>query len=176
MTAGDLRFPVLIAAALLLLACQSLSTDRVRAVAELNPTAGHEATGRVRFTQTTEGVQVHAVVTGLKPHREHGFHVHESGDCSAPDAMSAKGHFDPRGRAHGHFKAATHHAGDMPNLKADASGRAEAVIMLDDVTLQPGTANIVGRGVIVHAQPDDYRSQPAGDAGARIACGVIRVD
>ena len=176
MTAGDLCFPILIAAVLLLPACQSLPTDRVRAVADLQPTAGHEATGRVRFTQTTEGVQVHAVVTGLEPYREHGFPVHEAGDCSAPDATSAKGHFDPRGRAHGHFKAATHHAGDMPNLKADASGRAEAVITLDDVTLHPGAANIVGREVIVHAQPDDYRSQPAGKSGARLPCDAIRVD
>ncbi len=173
MTAGTQHFSICIAA-VLMSACQSLPTERAGAMADLRPTAGHEATGRVQFTQTSEGVQVHAVVTGLQPNREHGFHVHESGDCSAPDAMSAKGHFDPHGRPHGHIKAATHHAGDMPNLKADASGRAEVVILLDAVTLQPGAANILGRGVIVHAQPDDYRSQPAGNAGARLACGEIR--
>lgn len=167
-----LRLPVLIAA-VLLPACKSLPTDPVDAVADLRPASSSDVKGRVRFTTTREGVQVHAVVTGLQPNREHGFHVHEAGDCSAPDASSAKGHFDPGGRAHGHFQNQPHHAGDMPNLKADASGRAEALFLLDEVSLRPGTSSIIGRGVIVHAQPDDYRSQPAGNAGARLACGVI---
>jgi Cu-Zn family superoxide dismutase len=166
--------PALTAAALLA-ACQSLPTDPAGAVAELRPTSGHEAQGRVRFTATGAGVQVHALVTGLTPNREHGFHVHEAGDCSAADASSAKGHFDPHSRPHGHYQAASHHAGDMPNLRADASGRAEAIVVLNGVSLHEGPSNIVGRSVIVHAQPDDYRSQPAGNAGARVACGVIRL-
>jgi Cu-Zn family superoxide dismutase len=88
--------------------------------------------------------------------------------------MSAKGHFNPYGARHGHYGTKARHAGDMPNLKADASGNAELTADLDIVTVTPGNASIVGRGLIVHAQADDYKSQPVGNAGARIACAVIR--
>ena len=116
---------------------------------------------------------MHATVTGLKPNQEHGFHIHEVGDCSAGDGMSAKGHFNPAEKPHGHYTTTARHTGDMPNLRADAQGRAEAKFELDVMTLAPGQNNIIGRSVIVHAQPDDYKSQPVGNAGARLACGVI---
>ena len=153
--------------------CQSMSVDAPRATAELQPTQGHATRGSVQFTQRGDKVEVHASVTGLVPNREHGFHVHEAGDCSAGDGMSAKGHFNPGIKPHGHFGSASRHVGDMPNLRPDERGRAEARFELDLLTLQPGPNNIIGRGLIGHAQPDDYASQPAGNAGARLACGVI---
>ena len=147
--------------------------DMSAAVAELKPTAGNMAAGTVRFEQHGKHLMVFARVTGLKPGQEHGFHVHEKGDCSASDGTSAGGHFNPLGKAHGHHGKGDHHAGDMPNLKADANGVAEAKFHLDGVTVGSGPADIVGRGLIVHANPDDYTSQPVGNAGARLACAVI---
>jgi Cu-Zn family superoxide dismutase len=145
---------------------------QVTAVATLSPTQGRTASGTVTFTSVDGGVTVHARVTGLKPNAEHGFHVHEKGDCSSADATSAGGHFNPASAPHGP-QDAPHHAGDMPALKADAGGVAEARFRLSGVSIGSGAADIVGRGVIVHADPDDYRTQPTGNAGARIACGVI---
>ncbi len=118
-------------------------------------------------------VYVSAEVSGLAANQEHGFHVHEKGDCSSGDGMSAGGHFNPDGKPHGP-QAAAHHAGDMPNLKADANGVAKASFVLDDVTVAAGAKSIVGRGLIVHKDPDDYKTQPTGNSGARLACAVIR--
>ncbi len=166
---------LLMAAAVALAGCQTAPTsDAPRASASLQPTRGHQASGTVTFTQVGTKVRVHAVVTGLKPGQEHGFHVHEAGDCSSGDGMSAKGHFNPFGKPHGHHSTTERHAGDMPNLRADASGRAEVTVELDVLTVAPGPASVVGRGLIVHVQPDDYRSQPVGNAGARMACAVIQ--
>jgi superoxide dismutase, Cu-Zn family len=143
-----------------------------RAAAMLAPTQGNGTRGTVTFEAMGDHVMVQARVSGLKPNSEHGFHVHEKGDCSAPDAMSAGGHFNPGGKAHGP-QDSDRHAGDMPNLKADANGNAEQKFMLMGVTIGSGTADIIGRSVIVHIQPDDYKTQPTGNSGARIACGVI---
>ena len=107
------------------------------------------------------------------PFRQHGFHVHEVGDCSAADASSAKGHFNPAGKGHGHHHGPERHAGDLPNLVADAAGRATYRAEVDMLTLDKGPMGIVGRSLVVHADPDDYRSQPAGNSGKRVACGVI---
>jgi len=162
------------AAALALAGCQSVPADSPRATASLQPTKGNQTSGTVTFVQAGSKVRVHAVVTGLKPGQEHGFHVHEAGDCSSGDGMSAKGHFNPHGKPHGHHGTLERHAGDMPNLRADANGRVDATFELDVVSVTPGAASIVGRGLIVHVQPDDYRSQPVGNAGARMACAVIQ--
>ena len=162
------------AAALALAGCQSIPPDAPRAMASLQPTKGNQTSGSVAFVQVGSKVRVHAVLTGLKPGQEHGFHIHEAGDCSSGDGLSAKGHFNPFGKPHGHHATTERHAGDMPNLKADANGRAEATFELDVVSVAPGAASIVGRGLIVHVQPDDYRSQPVGNAGARMACAVIQ--
>ena len=145
-----------------------------KATAELRPTTGNTAAGMVTFTQFGDKVRVQAVITGLKPGMEHGFHIHEVGDCSSGDGMSTKGHFNPYGKPHAHFSTPERHAGDLPALKADAAGRAELTVDLDVMTVAAGPSSVVGRGLIVHAQPDDYRTQPTGNAGARIACGVIR--
>jgi Cu-Zn family superoxide dismutase len=167
------RALLIAASAAALAACQSVPRDAPRATAGLQPTKGNVTSGTVTFVQVGDKVRVHAIVTGLKPGQEHGFHVHEAGDCSSGDGMSAKGHFNPHGKPHGHGST-ERHAGDMPNLRADAGGRAEATFDLDVISVAPGPASIVGRGLIVHAQPDDYKSQPVGNAGARLACAVIR--
>ena len=158
----------------LLAACQSVPPDAPRATASLQPTRGNQTSGTVRFVQSGGKVRVNAVVVGLKPGREHGFHVHEAGDCGSGDGMSAKGHFNPHAKPHAHHGTAERHAGDMPNLRADANGRAEASFELDVISVAPGPASVVGRGLIVHADPDDYRTQPTGNAGARMACSVIQ--
>jgi Cu-Zn family superoxide dismutase len=113
-------------------------------------------------------------VQGLKPGQEHGLHIHEVGDCSSGDGMSTQGHFNPQGKPHGHHGSAERHAGDLPSLKANKAGRANVQVDVDGITVTPGPASIVGRGLIVHADPDDYKTQPTGNAGARIACGVIQ--
>ena len=165
---------VLLSAAVLLAGCQMFRTEGPQATADLRPTKGNSASGTATFTQYGDKVRVHAVVTGLRPGQEHGFHVHEVGDCSSGDGMSTKGHFNPYGKPHAHFSTAERHAGDLPALKADANGRAELTVELDVMTVASGPASVVGRGLIVHAQQDDYRTQPTGNAGARLACAVIR--
>jgi Cu-Zn family superoxide dismutase len=170
------RSAALITACLALWGCQTPAPGTAGATATLRPTQGQQVAGDVRFVQTgPDDIEVTATVTGLTPNQEHGFHIHEVGDCSAPDAMSAKGHFNPAAHSHGNPAGSMHHAGDMPNLKADASGRAQARFIVHGVTIGPGASSIAGRGLIVHAKPDDYASQPAGNAGARLGCGVIEV-
>jgi Cu-Zn family superoxide dismutase len=142
------------------------------AMAKLAPTQGSTANGTVWFTQDGLRVNVRAQFSGLAPNQEHGFHVHEKGDCSAPDGMSTGGHFNPGGRPHGPQNA-PHHGGDMPSLKADAAGNAQASFQMEGVTIGTGIDGLLGKGVIVHAKPDDYTTQPTGNSGARIACGVI---
>jgi Cu-Zn family superoxide dismutase len=162
------------AACALLAGCASMGDDGMRATAQLQPTKGNKTFGEATFEQV--GDKVHAIiyVQGLKPGQEHGLHIHEVGDCSSGDGMSAKGHFNPYGKPHGQPGSSDRHAGDLPALKAGKDGRAKVDVMADIITVQPGPTSIVGRAVIVHADPDDYRTQPTGNAGARLACGVIR--
>jgi Cu-Zn family superoxide dismutase len=163
------------AAAVLLAACQTMSSDAPpRATAQLQPTKGNKTIGEATFEQVGNKVHVWVFVQGLKPGQEHGLHIHEVGDCSSGDGMSAKGHFNPLGKPHGHPGSAERHAGDLPSLRADKAGRAKVDIEIDVITVTPGPASIIGRGLIVHADPDDYRTQPTGNAGARLACGVIQ--
>jgi Cu-Zn family superoxide dismutase len=161
-------------AAAALAGCAGVSDDTQRASAQLQPTKGNKAAGSVTFQQRAGRVHVVAEVSGLQPGREHGFHIHEVGDCSSEDGMSAKGHFNPHMKPHGHYSGGERHAGDLPALKADQSGRARLEHDLDIMTVAPGPASIIGRGLIVHADPDDYKTQPTGNAGARLACAVIQ--
>jgi Cu-Zn family superoxide dismutase len=131
------------------------------------------AKGVVTFEETPDKVLVTVRVSGLQPNQEHGFHVHEKGDCSAPDATSAGGHFNPDQYPHAHPGQGKRHAGAMHNLKADAKGQVDTTLEVDTVRLTEGKYRIVGRALIIHAKPDDYVSQPVGNAGGRIACGVI---
>lgn len=141
------------------------------AKAVLKPTQGNAVSGTVTFAQEAGGVRVVAEVTGLTP-GDHGFHIHEKGDCSAPDASSAGGHFNPGGHKHGAPDAAERHAGDFGNLTADASGHAH-YNRLDKQIKLGGPDTIIGRGLIVHEKVDDLQTQPTGNAGGRVACGVI---
>lgn len=142
-------------------------------VCVLVPTAGHQVTGTVTFTQEKGFVRVIADVNGLTPGK-HGFHVHDLGDTRAADGTATGGHFDPKGHPHGGPSASRRHAGDLGNLTADASGHAH--LEWDDYKLQlNGPETILGRSVIVHADEDDLSSQPTGNAGARVAQGVIGI-
>ena len=162
------------AAAALLAACQSVPSDAPRAAAKLEPTKGSSVGGTVNFMQVGDNVRVVANVTGLQPNGEFGFHIHEVGDCSSGDGMSTKGHFNPYGKPHAHAGTPERHAGDLPSLRSDAGGNAKVDADVDIITVANGPASIVGRGLIVHAQPDDYKTQPTGNAGARSACAIIR--
>ncbi|MDR3086989.1 MAG: superoxide dismutase family protein [Azoarcus sp.] len=142
-----------------------------QAVAKLAPTEGNTVQGNVTFKQEKKGVRIIASVSGLTAGM-HGFHVHEKGDCSAPDGSSAGGHFNPDGHQHGKVDAAKHHAGDLPSLKADAKGNATLNTLVKGLMLT-GDTGIVDRALIVHANPDDYTTQPTGNAGGRVACAVI---
>ena len=144
-----------------------------RAVANLASTKGNSASGTVTFEQQGGKVRVSGTVTGLKPGAEHGFHVHEKGDCSSGDGMSAGGHFNPLGKGHGHMSGVGTHAGDLPNLRADAYGVATFSVETEGITVDSGVTGILGKGLIVHRDPDDYKSQPVGNAGPRLACAVI---
>lgn len=143
------------------------------ATAKLEPTRGNTAAGTVTFVQWGEVVKVSGSISGLKPGAEHGFHVHEKGDCSSGDGLSAGGHFNPGGKPHGHHGMGEHHTGDLPSVKADASG--VAAIHFESRTIRAGSSanDIVGKGLIVHRDPDDFKTQPTGNAGPRLACAVI---
>lgn len=145
-----------------------------RATASLQPTKGNKTFGEATFEQIGPNkVRVVVFAQNLKPNAEHGFHIHEAGDCSSGDGMSAKGHFNPLGKPHG-MPGPQSHAGDLPMLKAAKNGRAKLDFELEGTTVAPGSTSIVGRGLIIHAGPDDFKTQPTGNAGARLACGVIQ--
>lgn len=133
--------------------------------------------GELTFDPGEGGLRLHGQVTGLKPGSAHGFHLHETGDCSAPDATSAGGHFNPDEMQHGDRQTpGPHHAGDMPNLVAGDDGIAPVDVILDGLQIDGEPMHdVVGRAIIVHAQADDYATQPTGNAGARIACGVVEL-
>jgi Cu-Zn family superoxide dismutase len=132
--------------------------------------------GKLTAMPMADGVHLRGEVGGLAPNSSHAIHIHERGDCSAADASSAGGHFNPGAAPHGKVGAGPHHGGDMDNLVANSDGVATVDVHASGVTLGGGAANdIAGRAVVVHAAADDYRSQPAGNAGARVACGIIVV-
>jgi Cu-Zn family superoxide dismutase len=144
----------------------------LKAIAVLHPTAGNKVGGTVTFTEVADGVQMHAEITGLAP-GNHGFHVHEFGDCSAPDASSAGAHFNPTNKPHAGPDATERHVGDMGNVEANASGKATLEYVDHQISLTNDEQSAIGRSVVVHVKADDLKSQPAGDSGARVACGVI---
>ena len=143
------------------------------ASAKLEATKGNSTAGDVKFATRGTKVLVTANISGLTP-GSHGFHIHEKGDCSSGDGMSAGGHFNPLSKPHGPPTTMDRHTGDMPMLLADASGNASISTELDVMTIGSGATDIVGKAVVVHKDPDDYKTQPTGNAGARVACGVIQ--
>lgn len=158
-------------------ASPAAGASSVRAHATLAPASGSDVSGTLSFENTDQGVRITGRIAGLEPGSIHGFHIHENGDCSAPDASSAGGHFNPGHEPHGQVGEGPHHAGDLPNQQANAEGVATVDVLAPGVELGTGgSTDILGKAVIVHAKPDDYTSQPSGDAGSRIACGVITRD
>jgi Cu-Zn family superoxide dismutase len=149
------------------------SSKVTMAVAVVDGLGDHKVKGKVTFTQKSDGVEIVAELTGLEP-GEHGFHIHEFGDCSMADGKCAGGHFNPTGMPHAGPDAEKRHAGDFGNIKADASGKA-MYKRVDNMISFSGANSIIGRSVIVHAKPDDLKTQPSGDAGDRIGCGVIGI-
>ena len=142
-------------------------------IAVMQPTKGNQVAGSVRFTDVEGGVRVVADISGLTPSGKHAFHLHEFGDVSAEDGSAAGGHYNPGKHPHGGPEAEHHHAGDLGNLIADATGNAHYEIVVKGLSLCCGAVPVIGRSVIIHAKEDDLTSQPAGNAGPRIAQGVI---
>lgn len=167
-----LVFAALAAAALA--ACSNTpSTNQPHAQVNLQPIGNSGVTGSVKMVEHKDGhVVLSAVVYGLKPNASHGFHIHENGSCQ-DNGNAAGAHFNPIQSAHGKYSAPQHHAGDLPSLKADSNGVATVNAMTHNVSLTAGAKSIAGRSLIVHANPDDYTTQPNGNAGDRIACAVI---
>ena len=167
-----LTFVALVGTAFSLSLGNAFAQEITKAVAVMHPASGSQVSGRVIFTKVGDTVEVVADITGLTPGK-HAFHIHEFGDCSAADATSAGGHFNPMKKAHGAPDAAEHHVGDFGNLEADAYGKAHLELK-SNLWKFSGENSILGRGVIVHEKVDDW-SQPTGNAGGRVACGVVGV-
>lgn len=148
--------------------CETFKTGPT-AVAELDVPRGSTVWGKVVFVEIGGKVTVRADVRGLRPGAQFGFHVHEKGNCSAPGE-----HFNPTGKPHGHYRVAERHGGDLINLQADAEGNAVYAFETNLLAVTAGPTSVVGRTIVIHADPDDYRTQPAGNSGDAIACGVIR--
>ena len=157
---------------LVLASCASMSSGP-SASATLSPTTGSTATGTVKLTQLGDGsVRVTVDLTGVPP-GIHGFHIHDKGDCG-DNGNAAGGHFNPASTAHGAPSATPHHAGDFGNVTADDKGEVHTRFMTHSVTVKEGMSNsVAGRAVVLHANPDDLVTQPTGNAGGRIACGVV---
>lgn len=145
-----------------------------KAVAAIHSTQGNKCHGTVQFSQIGDKVKVVATIEGLTPNQKHAIHIHETGDCTSADGMSAGGHYNPEGHQHGLAAAAKRHAGDLGNLQADAQGKAHYELTVDNISIVGMKNPILGRAVIVHAKEDDG-GQPVGNAGARLGCGVIGI-
>ena len=144
-----------------------------KAVAVLIPTKNSQVAGKITFMHESDGMHVTAKITGLTPGK-HGFHIHEFGDASSLDGMSAGGHFNPMKAMHAGPEEKRRHEGDLGNLDADADGVANYEIVDSQLSFH-GAASILGRGVVVHEKADDFKTQPTGNAGGRVAVGVIGV-
>jgi len=149
--------------------------EKGEAMAVIESRSGSTVAGTARFKQKGDGVEATIEIKGAKP-GQHGLHLHETGDCSAPDAKSAGGHFNPDSKAHGAPDADPHHAGDLGNITIGNDGKGKLKMMVKGLTVDPWPHLVVGQAVVFHADPDDLKSQPAGNAGARFACGVVKAE
>ncbi len=152
---------------------QAMAADFEQAVAVLHPTEGNDVSGTVTFTKVDGGIRIEAEVSGLSE-GAHGFHIHQYGDCTAPDGTSAGGHFNPEDVEHAGPDDDPRHVGDLGNLEAGSDGTA-TYSRVDEHLAFSGEHSIIGRAVIVHQDEDDLESQPTGAAGPRMACGVIGI-
>ncbi len=150
------------------------SAEIAKLVAMIHPVGDSNVRGTVVFEKTPDGIEVTAKIGGLRPGARHAIHIHEFGDLGSEDASSAGEHFNPEGHPHGLPEEEKRHAGDLGNLEADSGGNATLSLVVKNLTLDGGRLGILGRAVIVHADPDDG-SQPSGDAGGRIGAGVIGI-
>jgi superoxide dismutase, Cu-Zn family len=142
---------------------------------DLMPGQGGNVAGALDLVVSDGAVVMTGLVSALKPGSRHGFHIHEKGDCSSPDFKSAGEHFNPTSQPHGDPATPPHHLGDIPNLEADDMGKASVNARIEGVTLgDGGPSDLVGRAIVVHGDVDDYKTQPSGNSGDRVACGVIR--
>ncbi|HEY2094767.1 MAG TPA: superoxide dismutase family protein [Thermoanaerobaculia bacterium] len=149
-------------------------TPQPMATTTLAPLGSATAHGHVHFQQQKDGtVEVTVDLTGLAPNTTHGFHVHDKASC-ADFGNAAGGHYNPTNAPHGAPDAASHHAGDFGNVTSDASGEVHTTFMTHSITVG-GMNDVNGHAVILHANPDDLTSQPSGNAGPRIACGVVQL-
>jgi Cu-Zn family superoxide dismutase len=156
---------------LTIFACRSAQNGPM-AMAMLHPTSGSQAVGMVHFQQMSDGsVEVSVDLTNVPP-GVHGFHIHDKGDCG-DNGNAAGGHFNPMSMPHGAPDAVSHHAGDFGNVTADASGKVSTKFTTHSITVAAGANSVVGHAVILHGNPDDLTTQPTGNAGPRIACGVV---
>lgn len=155
----------------LILTVVSCNSKTQKAEAILESKSGSNVTGKITFTKEGNNMKIVADINGLTPGK-HGFHIHEKGDCSAPDGSSAGGHFNPKSMPHSGHESAERHEGDLGNIIADESGKAHLEITDIMMTFE-GEESIVGKSVIVHEKEDDLTTQPTGNAGGRVACGVI---
>lgn len=134
--------------------------------------------GLASFRETRLGVRIEVKVTGMPPGK-HGIHIHGAGKCDGPDFTSAGGHFNLNEKQHGIPGAATAHAGELPNLEVGPDGRGTLLFYSPQLSLNRwqsnGLAAGAGTAVVIHAAEDDYKTQPAGNSGARIACGIVRI-
>ena len=153
--------------------CAMMEEKEATATAVLEPRSGSNVRGTVTFTQAGDVVRVSGVVTGHTKGPK-GFHIHEKGDCSSADGMSAGGHFNPHKMKHGGPYEPERHAGDLGNLNIGADGTAKFNFVVGDLSVSTRADGIIGRAVIVHAAPDDLKTDPTGNAGGRVACGVIK--
>ena len=152
--------------------CTSMGTV-TSASSRIDPKSNSKVYGEVIFNYHNNDLYMYGDFSGLKPNSEHGFHIHEVGDCNAPDASSTRGHYNPTNKVHGMPGTFIHHAGDLPSIKTDAYGRATYSAHVRGLKLAEGDLGILGRSLVVHSGRDDYVSQPEGSSGIRIGCGII---
>lgn len=149
-------------------------SKEMKARADILDPAG-KTIGTATLTEQKDGVRIGLKVSGLTPGK-HGFHIHENGACTTPDFKSAGGHFNPFHKQHGIDNPQGKHVGDLPNLEADKDGAAEVTVVATGTTLRKGAGSLLkegGTAIVIHAGPDDNVSDPAGNAGPRVACGVV---
>lgn len=167
---------VVVVVLITLMGCASLPFGKkpvTKAVAVLRPLQGSGVQGTITFIQEGNGVRIVADVTGLTPGK-HGFHIHEFGDSTAPDGVSLGGHFNPNNTMHGGPEDKERHVGDLGNIEADRSGKAKYNRLDTRISLS-GRNSIIGRSIVIKEKADDFKTQPGGAAGTRIACGVIGI-
>ena len=174
-------FLLLIGISLALVSCDRvaqqagvMSTPTAKqAIATIGPTSGNSVTGMAIFTQNGDQITLTIEIQNASPGL-HAVHIHENGDCSSPDGKSAGGHWNPTGVPHGKWGEGEFHLGDIGNITVDEDGTGNIELTTDLWEIGTGSdIDVVGRGIIVHADADDFTSQPSGNAGARIGCGVI---